>query len=411
MEKLQELTLSGNALERSIPNSLYQLVHMGNLYLDNNALSGPISTSINNLTNLQMLYLNSNSFSSALPPALCELKDLIWLYLQDNSFTVLLPLDVGNLVAVDKMDISVNQLSGELPVSLSELQSLEYLNLSKNSVNGNIHGNIDVMVNIKIIDLSYNNLCGGIPKSLENLQQPQVLDLSFNRLERAIASGGNFTNLSIDSFVGNYALCGAPKFHVPVCSDGVKKHNIVNMIKVDIFLASGGFMLLLIVWILIFVEKYRKSGLERHYHEVERFHGIVLPVITYRMFSQATINFSDANFMGTGSFGSVRKPTDESFNGDFTLRQWVAEVFPLPISDVINGHLLKQNSSETVSDHAAEGHLLKQNNSGTVLNELLVMIMETGLSCSRKAPTERMGMKAVVARLKTIQRKASPLKE
>ncbi|KAF3785531.1 putative LRR receptor-like serine/threonine-protein kinase [Nymphaea thermarum] len=524
-----------------------------------------------------------------LPPALCELKDLIWLYLQDNSFTGLLPLDVGNLVAVDKMDISVNLLSGELPVSLSELQRLEYLNLSKNSFDGHIPGNLDGMVNIKIIDLSHNKLRGGIPKSLENLQQLQVLDLSFNRLEGAIPSGGNFTNLSIDSFVRNYALCGAPKFHVPVCSDGVKKHNIVNMIKVDIFLASGGFALLLIVCILIFVARYRKRGLERHYHEVERFRGIALPVITYRMLSQATNNFSDANFMGSGSFGSVykgiladgttvavkvlnllsegasksfdidcsamcqiihrnllrvitscsfqgfsspihapweprslsifrwphlnllqrldimidvacaleylhhgcwetivhcdlkpsnvlldenmtahvgdfgiakmlvghksstltstlgttgyiapefgaagkvstkadvysygilllevftrRKPTDESFNGDFTLRQWVAEVFPLAISDVIDGHILKQNNSETVSDHAAEGQLLKQNNSGTVLNELLVMIMDTGLSCSRKAPTERMGMKEVVARLKTIRWKASLLEE
>ncbi|XP_031482817.1 receptor kinase-like protein Xa21 [Nymphaea colorata] len=297
---VKEVYLSKNLLNGILPVSIGNLTTTWwNLDLSFNEIEGTIPLALPNLTKL--------IFSSALPPALCELKDLIWLYLQDNSFTGLLPLDVGNLVAVDKMDVSVNQLSGELPVSLSELQRLEYLNLSKNSFDGHIPGNLDGMVNIKIIDLSHNKLCGGIPKSLENLQQLQVLDLSFNRLEGAIPSGGNFTNLSIDSFVGNYALCGAPKFHVPVCSDGVKKHNIVNMIKVDIFLASGVFALLLIVWILIFVAKYRKTGLERHYHEVERFHGIALPVITYKMLSQVTNNFSNANFMGTGSIGSVYK--------------------------------------------------------------------------------------------------------
>ncbi|XP_049935087.1 probable LRR receptor-like serine/threonine-protein kinase At3g47570 [Nymphaea colorata] len=88
-----------------------------------------------------------------------------------------------------------------------------------------------------------------------------------------------------------------------------------------------------------------------------------------------------------------RKPSDEHFDGDFTLRQWVAEAFPLAISDVINGHLLKQNNCEIFR------------------NELLLMIMETGLFCSRKAPTERIDMKEVIVRLKSIRRKASLLEE
>ncbi|XP_049931214.1 LRR receptor kinase SERK2-like [Nymphaea colorata] len=47
----------------------------------------------------------------------------------------------------------------------------------------------------------------------------------------------------------------------------------------------------------------------------------------------------------------------------------------------------------------------------TLRNEMLVMIMETGLSCSRKSPTERVDMKEVVARLKMIPWKASPVEE
>ncbi|XP_031474612.1 receptor kinase-like protein Xa21 [Nymphaea colorata] len=512
MNRLQVLTLSGNDLEGSIPNSLYQLVHMVKLYLDMNALSGPISTSINNLTYLQNLHLNSNSFSSAIPPALCELKNLIWLYLQDNFFTGQLPLEVGNLVVVDKMDISMNQLTGELPVSLSRLQMLEYLNLSKNSFDGHIPEKLDSMVNIQTIDLSHNKLSGEIPKSLENLRQLQILNLSFNQLEGKVPSGGNFASLSTESFVGNDALCGAPKFHLPACLD--KKANRTT--KVVVGCAIGGPALLLVVCILLVVLDNRKRGMKET-DEVERLHGTTLPVISYSQLSHATNNFSDANFLGSGSFGTVykgilmdgttvavkvlnllseeasksfdiecnvmcqirhrnivkvitscsnrdfkalivqymplgsleaclhsgahhlnfyqrldimldvacgleylhhatlgstgyiapefgttgkvstkadvysygilllevftgRKPTDERFHGDFSFRQWVVEALPVAISDVTDGHLLKESNGTATERSAA-------------WNDLLVMIMEIGLSCSRESPIVRMDMK------------------
>uniref|UniRef100_A0A5K0Y6E5 Uncharacterized protein n=1 Tax=Nymphaea colorata TaxID=210225 RepID=A0A5K0Y6E5_9MAGN len=65
-------------------------------------------------------------------------------------------------------------------------------------------------------------------------------------------------------------------------------------------------------------------------------------------------------------FFCLRCLPEERFDGDFTLKQWVAEAFPLAISDVLVGHLLKQNNSEKISDHVVAGHLLKQNNSETV---------------------------------------------
>ncbi|XP_031474991.1 probable LRR receptor-like serine/threonine-protein kinase At3g47570 [Nymphaea colorata] len=579
MNMLQKLGLSGNFLEGSIPNSVYQLVHVGNLYLDNNALTGPISNSINNLTSLQQLYLNSNNLSSTIPPALCELKDLISVYLQENSFTGHLPLDVGNLAAVDKMDISVNKLTGELPVSLSELQRIEYLNLSKNSFDGHIPEKLDGMVNIQIIDLSHNKLSGEIPKSLKNLRQLQVLNLSFNQLEGEVPSGGNLANLSTESFVGNNALCGAPKFHLPACLDKTKKHKkAMHTTKVVVGSAIGGSALLLVVCMLIVVLDNRKRRSVKLV-DVKSLDGIALPVISYKELYRATNNFSNANFIGSGSFGSVykgvltdgttvavkvlnllfeaasqsfdiecnvmrqirhrnlvkvitsctnrdfkalvlqymplgslevclysgahhlnlfqrlnimidvacaleylhygcsetivhcdmkpsnvlldenmiayvsdfgiakvlvgqnsstltatlgttgyiapefgiagkvstkadvysygilllevftgRKPTDERFHGDFSLRQWVAEALPVAISDVIEGHLLKESNSTETERSAA-------------WNELLVMIMETGLSCSRESPIERMDMKDVVARLKRTRQNASCFEE
>uniref|UniRef100_A0A5K0ZEL6 Serine-threonine/tyrosine-protein kinase catalytic domain-containing protein n=1 Tax=Nymphaea colorata TaxID=210225 RepID=A0A5K0ZEL6_9MAGN len=84
-----------------------------------------------------------------------------------------------------------------------------------------------------------------------------------------------------------------------------------------------------------------------------------------------------------------RKPTDEQFDGDFSLRQWVAEAFPVSISDVIDSHLLNENNI-TPSERSV------------AMNDLLVMIMEIGLSCSRVCPNERIDMKEVVVGLRRI---------
>uniref|UniRef100_A0A5K0Y8F5 Serine-threonine/tyrosine-protein kinase catalytic domain-containing protein n=1 Tax=Nymphaea colorata TaxID=210225 RepID=A0A5K0Y8F5_9MAGN len=87
-----------------------------------------------------------------------------------------------------------------------------------------------------------------------------------------------------------------------------------------------------------------------------------------------------------------RKSTDEQFDGDFSLRKWVAEAFPVAISYVIDSHLLNE-SNTTPTERLA------------VMNELLVMIMEIGLSCSTVSPNERMDVKEVVVGLRTIRQR------
>nr|VVV77608.1 unnamed protein product [Nymphaea colorata] len=87
-----------------------------------------------------------------------------------------------------------------------------------------------------------------------------------------------------------------------------------------------------------------------------------------------------------------RKPTDEQFDGDFRLRQWVTEAFLVAISDVIDSHLLNESNTTPTEKSAA-------------MNELLVMIMVIGLSCSNVSPNERMDMNEVVVGLRRIRHK------
>ncbi|KAF3774039.1 putative LRR receptor-like serine/threonine-protein kinase [Nymphaea thermarum] len=278
MHSLQVLLLDNNALEGLIPLSIYQLVRMYVFYFQHNMLFGSISSSINNLTSLQLLNLSSNNLSSTLPPGLCELKGLLDLYLQDNSFTGRLPSCLGNFATIVDMDISLNKLSGELPISLSKLQMLGYLNLSHNTFDGHIPQQLDHMVNIEFLDLSHNKLSGEIPKSLEKLQHIQALELSFNLLEGEIPSGGKFANLSAESLLGNYALCGPPKFHVPLCLDKTKRQSKSNVARVIAACAIGGSALLVIFCTLIGISCYRKRGLSKRPDDIERLRGITLPV-------------------------------------------------------------------------------------------------------------------------------------
>nr|VVW83605.1 unnamed protein product [Nymphaea colorata] len=101
---------------------------------------------------------------------------------------------------------------------------------------------------------------------------------------------------------------------------------------------------------------------------------------------------ADVYSLGILEVFTGRKPTEEQFDGDFSLRQWVAEAFPVAISDVIDSHLLNESDTTPTERSAA-------------MNELLVMIVEIGLSCSRVSPNERMDMKEVVVGLRRIRQK------
>ena len=84
-----------------------------------------------------------------------------------------------------------------------------------------------------------------------------------------------------------------------------------------------------------------------------------------------------------------KKPTDDMFVGELSLRQWVKASVPYKIMDVIDGNLLR---TEQVKDAiAAQGDVLD--------------IMELGLECSRALPEERIDIKDVIIKLNKIKLK------
>ncbi|GFQ03476.1 LRR receptor-like serine/threonine-protein kinase gso1 [Phtheirospermum japonicum] len=121
----------------------------------------------------------------------------------------------------------------------------------------------------------------------------------------------------------------------------------------------------------------------------------------------ATLSYIAPEY-GTGGFVSVKcdvysygivllevftrkRPTDEIFVGDMSLRSWVKSSMPNALSDVIDPNLLMRPAGE---DHGSNQTL-----------DCLSSVMELGLKCSVESPRERMKIKDVIAALNKIKLK------
>lgn len=99
------------------------------------------------------------------------------------------------------------------------------------------------------------------------------------------------------------------------------------------------------------------------------------------------------------SFGIVvmetftkRKPTDEMFDGEMSLKQWVASsllLSPDTISEVVDANLLG-----TDDDH---------DDSMISKRDCLTSIMRLALACSTESPVERTNMQEVLVTLNKIK--------
>ncbi|KAL1568009.1 non-specific serine/threonine protein kinase [Salvia divinorum] len=246
--------------------------------------------------------------NGTIPSSLWGLKDVITLVMFSNSLSGVLPQQIGNLRAATYIDLSMNKLSGSIPISIGELQELGVLSLANNKLEGSIPVSIGHMISLAALDLSQNNLSGSIPKSLEALQHLDYFNVSFNALSGEIPSGGSFRNFTVDSFEGNIALCGHPRFHVRICPAASTHKSKWKRVEGASFIGFGivAFISIVCLGLAIFVRYKRKDETSG---EVDEHIPIMSERISYYELLQATDQFSERNLLGTGSSCSVYKGT------------------------------------------------------------------------------------------------------
>jgi len=113
---------------RSVPQSLFNLVQLEELYLSLNQLA-ELPESLAELSRLRELYLSMNEISR-LPEAVGSLGQLQVLDVSNNRLSVL-PRSVGGLLRLRSLNLSANRIA-DLPSAVFDLQNLRELNLTDN---------------------------------------------------------------------------------------------------------------------------------------------------------------------------------------------------------------------------------------------------------------------------------------
>ncbi|XP_065851120.1 probable LRR receptor-like serine/threonine-protein kinase At3g47570 isoform X2 [Euphorbia lathyris] len=301
MRKLQVLYLNSNRIQGSIPSELCGLQRLSEISFGENELYGNIPSCLGDLTFLRKLYLESNQLNSSIPSTLWRLKDVLKLSLSSNSLSGDIPIDIGNLRVITLIDLSENQFSGSIPPTFGGLQSLERLSLSNNRLKGSIPESFGDAISLQFIDLSINGLSGELPKSLEKLKYLKIFNVSFNQLQGEIPNGGPFMNLSAQSFLGNKALCGEPKFQVNPCRTSNQNHSKktkITLLAIVLTCLTLGIVVAILIW-------YWKRKTRLLTHQVNFPHLPIWQRISIHELQRATNKFDEVNLLGKGSFGSV----------------------------------------------------------------------------------------------------------
>ncbi|KAL5842331.1 hypothetical protein ACOSQ3_012934 [Xanthoceras sorbifolium] len=305
LERLQRFHVDDNKIEGFIPKELCSLQQLGELSFRNNEITGQIPDCISNLTRLQILLLSANRLNLSIPVTLWDLENLWFLNLSSNFFSASLSPSIRKSNVLENLDLSWNQISGNIPSVLGAFESLSSLDLSKNSFEGMIPQSFGDLRALDILDLSYNNLSGTIPKSLEKLPHLKHLNLSFNKLTGEIPTGGPFTNSTAKSFLDNAVLCG-DVVGVPSCASSSSKSRPKEII-LKYILPGAGLVIIIAFAVTYLLWKNQGRALQTPSSEDNLLPTVQHRMITYQELCQATHNFSESNFLGEGSFGSVYK--------------------------------------------------------------------------------------------------------
>ncbi|GLT96483.1 hypothetical protein SLE2022_141000 [Rubroshorea leprosula] len=326
---LTSLFFDDNFLTGEIPNSIGRLERLNGLWSPNNQLSGTIPSSIGNLTQLLYLHLEGNNLKGEIPLNLENCRNLFEVNLSYNNITGpipkevitstitfldfsrnflfgLLPLELGNMTNLISLFLAHNRLSGEIPSTLGNCPMMEDLHMQDNLLTGSIPSTFSALKSLKNLDLSTNNLSGQIPKYLQNLTLLHYLNLSFNEFEGEVPYEGAFGNASAVSVVGNRHLCGGiQKLGLPPCKvqASLKKNKWSHNLKIVIPIVSCSILLAVLPFLIFFTWARRSKRKASSMSQTQE----PFPKISFAELSQATNDFSSANLIGEGSFGSVYK--------------------------------------------------------------------------------------------------------
>ncbi|KAI8840246.1 hypothetical protein BC829DRAFT_420816 [Chytridium lagenaria] len=180
----EDLDLSYNILNGSLPDGLLLLPNLTQLTLTNNEFSGRLPDIIAN-SSLQFMQLSNNNFSGPLPSSI-------------GMQRISLTLAKSHL----HLDASNNSFSGNLPNAMGELTLLETILFNNNAINGSLPSTLGRLANLTVLLMSGNRLQTGL-NNMVGLNNLAYLDLSRNQLIERFPDLQLFPKLSLVDISGN----------------------------------------------------------------------------------------------------------------------------------------------------------------------------------------------------------------
>lgn len=145
---------------------------------------GIIAREIGSLSNLNDLILTRNGLQGTIPTELCNLKDLKVLNLRNNSFTGTIPTEIGRLENLEVLLLDDNLLQGTIPSEIGRLSKLKYLGVSRNRLSGLVPTALDSLRNLTSVALHGNNVTWNVdyrcPGNLMNSSVVLELDVGLS---------------------------------------------------------------------------------------------------------------------------------------------------------------------------------------------------------------------------------------
>ncbi|GFP90555.1 tyrosine-sulfated glycopeptide receptor 1 [Phtheirospermum japonicum] len=189
------LDFSNNDFTGLIPPGFGQCTNLLSLRAGFNNLSGSVPQDIYGLLPLEELYLPGNRLAGPIDPSLPNLINLKSLALFGNELTGPIPEEIGNLFKLEQLQLHINHLNGTIPNSLSNCTNLTLLNLRVNLLGGELSSlNFSRFVQLKTVDFGNNFFTGNLPRTLFLCKTLTAVRFATNKL--SALSNNTLTNVT-----------------------------------------------------------------------------------------------------------------------------------------------------------------------------------------------------------------------
>ncbi|KAJ0083125.1 hypothetical protein Patl1_11934 [Pistacia atlantica] len=387
LTQLKRLLLNNNKLQGEIPKELGSLSELEILSLANNSLMGTIPSLIFNLSYLISMDFSNNSLSGSLPDNMCQhLPNLEEFYMSYNQLTGPIPHSLGQCRMLDSVMLSNNQFGERIPREIGNLTLIKNLYLSENNLIGEVPCEIGNLHNLECLVLQFNHLIGPVPAAIFNISTIKILSLCGNQLSGILPSTAELPNLEQLPLFGNNFSGSFPSF-------------ITNASKLSLLDISNNSFSGFIPSTIDTIDGLQ--NLQRLYLQNNKLEGFS-PNNLCQLSELAELHLGGNKFHGTiptclehGREGKVsrkgdvysygimlmetftrKKPTDEIFTEDMSLRSWVGESLCSTLMQVLDTNLLRRDDEHFSSKE-----------------ECVSSILSLAMECTRESPAERMSIK------------------